>query len=261
MSVPSSSPSTCWGRPWTALILNVLQAGPLRFSELAEAAGPRRQGAVCATQGTEGRGLVERSVEPDRPVRVSYQLTDSRSGIPAGRVSQSRSGTVAAMEAEPAEEAHEELERLQELRRPGTCRAAREGVETRNSLQRVDEAEHLLHECGFATSATSRRRSPIRARRAQCYSRCGRAPRILLERTLGDLALRVVAGQIKNRTRATSWDQLPYVIRHTEGACSFFRAGRSQHRPSDRYAAALDPSSPHDVEALDDSAFALDIRA
>lgn len=64
------------GRPWTALILNVLQAGPLRFSELADAAkGPGDKVLSARLKELEARGLVERSVDPGPPVRVSYQLT------------------------------------------------------------------------------------------------------------------------------------------------------------------------------------------
>jgi DNA-binding HxlR family transcriptional regulator len=65
------------GRPWTALILNVLQAGPLRFSELADAAkGPGDKVLSARLKELEARRLVERTVEPGPPVRVSYQLTE-----------------------------------------------------------------------------------------------------------------------------------------------------------------------------------------
>ncbi|MDX2087723.1 MAG: helix-turn-helix domain-containing protein [Kofleriaceae bacterium] len=65
------------GRPWTALILNVLQAGPLRFSELADAAkGPGDKVLSARLKDLEARGLVARSVDPGPPVRVSYQLTE-----------------------------------------------------------------------------------------------------------------------------------------------------------------------------------------
>jgi|SRR6188768_1368835 len=64
------------GRPWTALILNVLQAGPLRFSELAEqASGPTDKVLSQRLKDLEARGLVERTVDPGPPVKVTYELT------------------------------------------------------------------------------------------------------------------------------------------------------------------------------------------
>lgn len=65
------------GRPWNALILTVLQAGPLRFSELAEAAkGPGDKVLSARLKELEVRGLVLRRVDPGPPVRVSYELTE-----------------------------------------------------------------------------------------------------------------------------------------------------------------------------------------
>jgi DNA-binding HxlR family transcriptional regulator len=64
------------GRPWTALILNLLQAGPLRFSELAERArGPTDKVLSVRLKELEGRGLVQRHVDPGPPIKVSYELT------------------------------------------------------------------------------------------------------------------------------------------------------------------------------------------
>lgn len=64
------------GRPWTALILNVLQAGPLRFSELAEQAhGPGDKILSARLKELEARGLVERQVDAGPPIKVSYELT------------------------------------------------------------------------------------------------------------------------------------------------------------------------------------------
>lgn len=63
-------------RPWTALILGLLQTGPLRFGELEE--GTRGVGAKTLSarlKELEARGLVARRVEPGPPVRVSYALT------------------------------------------------------------------------------------------------------------------------------------------------------------------------------------------
>lgn len=64
------------GRPWTALILSVLQRGPLRFSELAEAAkGPGDKILSARLKELEARGLVSRDVDPGPPVKVTYSLT------------------------------------------------------------------------------------------------------------------------------------------------------------------------------------------
>jgi DNA-binding HxlR family transcriptional regulator len=64
------------GRPWNALLLNVLQAGPLRFSELAERAkGPGDKVLSARLKELEARGLLVRHVEAGPPVRVAYELT------------------------------------------------------------------------------------------------------------------------------------------------------------------------------------------
>ena len=64
------------GRPWSALILNVLQPGPLRFSEIRERAqGPGDKILSARLKDLEQRGLVVRQVEPGPPVRVNYELT------------------------------------------------------------------------------------------------------------------------------------------------------------------------------------------
>ena len=64
-------------RPWTALILNVLQGGPRRFSEIG--AGARAPGDKVLSgrlKELEAEGLVVRRVEPGPPVRVAYELTE-----------------------------------------------------------------------------------------------------------------------------------------------------------------------------------------
>jgi DNA-binding HxlR family transcriptional regulator len=72
-------------RPWTGLILSLLQAGPLRFGELEE----RTRGVGAKTLSArlkelEGRGLVARDVQSGPPVRVQYTLT--RKGRAFGQV-------------------------------------------------------------------------------------------------------------------------------------------------------------------------------
>lgn len=65
------------GRPWNALILNVLQERPLRFGELSAAAqGPGDKILSARLKELEAQGLLVRGVEPGPPVRVSYALTE-----------------------------------------------------------------------------------------------------------------------------------------------------------------------------------------
>jgi DNA-binding HxlR family transcriptional regulator len=69
-------------RPWNALILNVLQQGSLRFSELSERAqGPGDKVLSARLKDLEARGLVLRRVEPGPPVRVRYELTPQGVGF------------------------------------------------------------------------------------------------------------------------------------------------------------------------------------
>jgi len=66
------------GRPWTALVLSVLQRAPLRFSELEDAArGVGAKTLSARLKELEERGLVERDVDAGPPVRVTYSLTKS----------------------------------------------------------------------------------------------------------------------------------------------------------------------------------------
>ncbi|CAN5158777.1 helix-turn-helix domain-containing protein [soil metagenome] len=65
------------GKPWNALILNVLVAGPLRFSELADRArGPGDKVLSARLKDLEACGLIHREVDPGPPVRVSYELSE-----------------------------------------------------------------------------------------------------------------------------------------------------------------------------------------
>lgn len=64
------------GRPWNALILNVLQSGPLRYSALSAAArGPGDKVLSARLKELETHGLVDRHVAAGPPVRVTYALT------------------------------------------------------------------------------------------------------------------------------------------------------------------------------------------
>ena len=78
---------TILGSRWNALILNVLQQGPLRFSELSERAkGPGDKVLSSRLKELETRGLLVRHVAAGPPVRVSYELT--RAGRTFGELAQ-----------------------------------------------------------------------------------------------------------------------------------------------------------------------------
>jgi len=64
------------GRPWNALILGVLQAGPARFGELfRRCRGVGAKILSARLKDLESDGLVRREVEPGPPIRVTYSLT------------------------------------------------------------------------------------------------------------------------------------------------------------------------------------------
>jgi len=63
-------------RPWTGLILGMLQGGPLRFSELeGRCKGVGAKTLSARLKELEARKCVVRRVETGPPVRVSYALT------------------------------------------------------------------------------------------------------------------------------------------------------------------------------------------
>ena len=64
------------GGKWTALIINRLSAGPLRFSEIKREIGGISQKVLTATlRELEMDGFVTRTVTPSIPPRVDYELT------------------------------------------------------------------------------------------------------------------------------------------------------------------------------------------
>ncbi len=64
------------GRQWTALILGMLQEGPLRFGELVDRShGGGAKILSARLKELDARGIVARTVEPGPPVRVMYALT------------------------------------------------------------------------------------------------------------------------------------------------------------------------------------------
>src|SRR5258706_15491014 len=63
------------GRQWNGLILNVLLAGPLRFSELSERAqGPGDKVLSARLKELEGRGLLLRQGDARPPGRGGYEV-------------------------------------------------------------------------------------------------------------------------------------------------------------------------------------------
>ena len=64
------------GKRWTGAILSSLTDGPLRFGELARAIpGLSDRLLSQRLRELENEGLVERTVEPGTPVKVTYALT------------------------------------------------------------------------------------------------------------------------------------------------------------------------------------------
>ena len=73
------------GKRWSGAILSALVDGPLRFRELRQAVpGMSDRLLSQRLRELEAEGLVERSVEPSTPVRVSYALT--RKGTDLGPI-------------------------------------------------------------------------------------------------------------------------------------------------------------------------------
>ncbi len=83
--------------------------------------------------------------------------------------------------------------------------------------------------------------------------------RIGLDPASGGVQINVVDGHLELHI-GDAWDQLSYPIRHTEGACSFFALFDHTIDLPVGSVLALD-GIPHDIEALDDSAFVLDVRS
>src|SRR5690348_3296777 len=70
------------GRPWTALILALLQDEPLRFGELAERArGVGAKMLSARLKELERRGVIARRVTEGPPLRVVYELTPKGRGF------------------------------------------------------------------------------------------------------------------------------------------------------------------------------------
>ncbi len=65
------------GRRWIGAILRVLVVGPARFNEIL-AAVPDLSDRLLTERlrELEREGIVTRTVAPDRPIRVTYELTE-----------------------------------------------------------------------------------------------------------------------------------------------------------------------------------------
>lgn len=61
---------------WTGLIIYQLLAGPQRFSQLTEIIGISGRLLSERLKNLEAQGLITRSVYPETPVRIEYELTE-----------------------------------------------------------------------------------------------------------------------------------------------------------------------------------------
>lgn len=65
------------GDKWSMLIVMILAGGPHRFNELKrEVDGISQRMLTLTLRGLERDGLVDRTVEPTVPPRVTYELTE-----------------------------------------------------------------------------------------------------------------------------------------------------------------------------------------
>ena len=65
------------GGKWKGSILWHLQAGPVRFNDLArQLGGATRKMVTERLKELEAQGLIRRNVLSDRPIAVAYEITD-----------------------------------------------------------------------------------------------------------------------------------------------------------------------------------------
>ncbi|MFD2331576.1 winged helix-turn-helix transcriptional regulator [Cohnella sp. GCM10020058] len=65
------------GKKWTGLIVRVLMGGPKRFKDMKEQIPDMSDKMLTdRMKELESCGLVKRTVYPEMPVRIEYELTD-----------------------------------------------------------------------------------------------------------------------------------------------------------------------------------------
>lgn len=67
---------TILSQRWTGLIIYQLLNGPQRFSNLTEVIGISGRLLSERLKNLEAQGLVSRTVYPETPVRIEYELTE-----------------------------------------------------------------------------------------------------------------------------------------------------------------------------------------
>jgi len=73
---PSRDNLCLLGNKWCLLVLRALAGNTLRFGDLHRRVGGISQKMLAQTlRGLEEKGLVERRVYPEIPVRIEYELT------------------------------------------------------------------------------------------------------------------------------------------------------------------------------------------
>jgi DNA-binding HxlR family transcriptional regulator len=79
------------GSRWTGAVLQVLMAGPARFSTIREAVGDISDRMLSERlQELEREGIVSRTVLPEPPIRVEYALTAKGGELQASLVAVAR---------------------------------------------------------------------------------------------------------------------------------------------------------------------------
>jgi DNA-binding HxlR family transcriptional regulator len=65
------------GKRWTGVVIMVLLNGPRRFNEIAEQLGGASDRMLSERlKELEAKGILERCVYPETPVRIEYRLTE-----------------------------------------------------------------------------------------------------------------------------------------------------------------------------------------
>ncbi|RUS45932.1 helix-turn-helix domain-containing protein [Cohnella sp. AR92] len=65
------------GKKWTGLIIRVMMGGPKRFKEIKEQIPDMSDKMLTdRMKELESHGVVKRTVYPEMPVRIEYELTD-----------------------------------------------------------------------------------------------------------------------------------------------------------------------------------------